>query len=686
MKVRAIEKNSSSRRAQIGVCAIIAVLIWIVFGQTLSHDFINYDDRTYVYGNALVSGGLTFHGLAHAFVDVRTDNWHPLTLISHMIDCQIFALKPGGHHFTNVLLQSVAAVLLLVWLNGLTGHLWRSAFVTALFAIHPLRVESVAWIAERKDVLSAVFFFLTLLAYTRYVRARSFGHYFTMSILFACALMSKPMVVTTPVVLLLLDYWPFQRITDSRSLRRMILEKLPLLGLSIGASIVALALQVHSPGMSAGPLPVLWRVENAVVSYFIYIRQLFWPTGLAVFYPHPDDRLAWWQVTLASVFLIGISVIVFKLRQTRPYLLFGWLWYLIMLLPVIGIIEVGLQGHADRYTYLPQIGLLIMIAWGAADLLKTSNIERRTLNTEQGTRHSAFDVRRSVFGVFCVAIIIILAITARAHVFYWRNSETLWTHALAVTDDNAVANTNLGMRLADLGKFDDALSHLATALDVRSKNSHPYYDLSFAIILGDVGEVLFRQNRLDEAVSYFRRSLQFRPDYPYARYNLGMTLFRKGDTDEAIAEWQRVLSVQKEDPGTLTDIGNALVQKGSIREAINYYERALRSDPQSERALNNLAWILAVAPNQSLRNGARAIELAQKANRVTNQSDPICIRTEAAAYAEAGQFQEAIAVAQRASEKADALGQHDLALQIQDEIDLFRRHAPLRDQTLSDAP
>jgi tetratricopeptide (TPR) repeat protein len=278
-----------------------------------------------------------------------------------------------------------------------------------------------------------------------------------------------------------------------------------------------------------------------------------------------------------------------------------------------------------------------------------------------------------------------LTICAWKQTTYWRNSETLWTHTLAVTDDHAVANTNLGMRLADLGKFDDALSHLATALDVRTKNSHPYYDLSFAIILDDIGEVLFSQSRLDEAINYFRRALQFRSDYPYARYNLGTTLFRKGDIDDAIAEWQRVLSVQPEDPGTLTNIGNALVQKGAIRDAMDYYERALRSDPQGERALNNLAWIFATAPNQSLRNGARAIELAQKANRLTNQSDPIYIRTEAAAYAEARQFQEAMAVAQRALEKADALGQHDLALQIQEEIDLFRRNVPLRDQTLSDA-
>ena len=289
-------------------------------------------------------------------MDVQTNNWHPLTLISHMIDCQLFGLKPGGHHFTNVLLHSIAAVLLFVWLNGMTGTIWRSAFVTALFAIHPLRVESVAWIAERKDVLSAVFFFLTLWAYARYVRARSVGRYLTMSILFACGLMSKPMLVTTPVVLLLLDYWPLQRLADLRSLRPLVIEKLPLFALSIASSIVTYVLQEHS--MSSIPqLPFAWRLENAVVSYVIYIGQVFWPAELAVFYPHPEDRLTLWQVALAAAFLICVTWAVYALRTTRPYLLVGWLWYFVMLLPVIGIVEVGLQGHADRYTYLPHVGI-----------------------------------------------------------------------------------------------------------------------------------------------------------------------------------------------------------------------------------------------------------------------------------------------------------------------------------------
>src|SRR6266480_5426954 len=307
-RARAIETSSPSLPSQLGIYAVIVVLIWIVFGQTLGHDFINYDDKVYVYGNSLVTAGLSLRGLSQAFVDTYTTNWHPLTIISHMIDCQFFDLKAGGHHFTNVLLHTIAAVLLFFWLRNITGRFWSSAFVTALFAIHPLRVESVAWIAERKDVLSAVFFFLTLGAHLRYTRARSFGRYLTTSILFACGLMSKPMLVTTPVVLLLLDYWPLNRgqrtevsghKPESVTWRKLIVEKLPLFGLSAASSIVAFALQVQSTE-SVGQLPFGWRLQNALVTYVTYIWQMLWPANLAIFYPHPDNRLAIWQVALAA--------------------------------------------------------------------------------------------------------------------------------------------------------------------------------------------------------------------------------------------------------------------------------------------------------------------------------------------------------------------------------------------------
>ncbi|MEY2543275.1 MAG: protein O-mannosyl-transferase [Verrucomicrobiota bacterium] len=667
----AIETSSPSLSSQLGVCAIIILLIWIVFGQTLGHDFVNYDDKTYVYGNSLVVVGLSPHGLSQAFVDTQTNNWHPLTVISHMIDCQLYDLKAGGHHFTNVLLHTIAAVLLFFWLRNVTGKGqsgsdWSSAFVTALFAIHPLRVESVAWVAERKDVLSGVFFFLTLGAYVRYTRARSFGRYLTMSIFLACGLMSKPMLVTTPAVLLLLDYWPLKRIIDGKSFWRMTFEKLPLFALSAAASIIAFSLQVHSSS-SVGQLPFGWRLENALVTYVTYIWQMFWPANLAVFYPHPDNRLAFWQVALAATFLIAMTWVAFVMRRNRPYLLVGWLWYVIMLLPVIGIVEVGLQGQADRYTYLPHVGLSIALVWLVGDVARS------------------LPHRREILATVGCGIVIILSACAWKQTTYWRNSDTLWTRALAVTTDNDVALTNLGTSLMERGQLDDALSYFQRALAVRSRSEHRHYNLSLALIHDSVGNVLARKGRLDDAIVHFRQAIELRPDFPDAHYNLGTALFQKGDLDDAIAEWRTTLSIHPFDAGTHTSLGNALVQKGWLREAVDHYEKALQTEPDSILPLNNLAWVMSTGPDDSLRNNEIAVQLATKANQLSKESNPIFIRTLAAAYAQAGQFEKAIETARRALEQANAQGTHDLASQIQEELDLYQRHAPLRDPSLRNA-
>jgi protein O-mannosyl-transferase len=728
-KVPPISKRMSSRRSKIGVSIFLIALVWIVFGGTLGHDFVNYDDKTYVYGNSLVSAGITPHGLIQAFVDIQTGNWHPLTVISHMLDCQLYGLKAGGHHFTNVLLHTIAVLLLFLVLCDMTGvsrgvagigdagrdqrsqlqrqsGLWRSASVAAVFAIHPLRVESVAWVAERKDVLSAVFFLLTLGAYVRYVRMPSIGRYVTMSILFACGLMSKPMLVTVPIVLLLLDYWPLERSPafakgqpakvggsprrirpsaeqkaevrhgesvpwrirsqqiKTRSWSMLVAEKIPLFALSIVSCVVTFLVQERSAG-SIAQLPLTLRIENAVVSYVTYIWQMLWPANLAVFYPHPEDQLAIWQVCLAAAFLIAITVLVFALRKTRPYLLIGWLWYLLMLVPVIGIVEVGLQGHADRYTYLPQIGLYLAITWLVADLWVSLRYRTEIL--------------------IAGAVIVIAALSACAwkQTTYWRNGETLWTRTLAVTKDNDVAHTNFGMLLTDRGQLDDALSHFQSALEIRSSSAHPHYDLSLALIHGDIGNALARKGELDEAIVHLRKAVELQPDYADAHYNLGTALFQKAQLDEAIAQWQIALSIHPNDAGTHTSLGNALVQKGLLRDAIAHYRSALEFSPDSVLPLNNLAWLLSVCPDPSVRNGAEAVQLAQKANQYSQ--DPIFIRTLAAAYAEAGRFDDAIETAQRASQRARGEGEPGLANRLEEDADLYRRHAPLRDSNLTNA-
>jgi tetratricopeptide (TPR) repeat protein len=647
---------------RIAICAVLIGLIWIVFGQTLSHDFVNYDDKTYVYGNSLVSAGLSGTGLAEAFADVRTTNWHPLTIISHMIDCQIFGLKPGGHHFTNVLLHTVAAVLLFAWLNGAAGSIWRSAFVTALFAIHPLRVESVSWIAERKDVLSAVFFFLTLLTYVRYTRARTAPRYVTMSILLGCGLMSKPVLVTTPVILLLLDYWPLQRLTDLKSLRQLVIEKLPLFVLSIASSILTYVLQEQS--MSSIPqLPFAWRLEDAIVSYLIYIGQVFWPANLAVFYPHPEDSLTLWQVVLAVVLLICVTWVIYSLRRTRPYLLVGWLWYLVMLLPVIGIVEVGLQGHADRYTYLPHIGIFISLTWLFADLAMSLR------------------VRKEILAAVSAIVVVGFAACSWKQTTYWRNSATLWVRTLAVTKNNDVALANFADWFAERGQLDEALSYFQRALDVRSQMSgHEHYNLSLANTHTNMGVALVHKDRVEEAVAHFQRALELQPNYPDAHYNLGVILGRRNDLDGAVAQFRTILSIAPHDPAPNAALADVLARKGLFREAIAHYEIVLESDPNSVFALNNLSWLLSTNPDASVRNGPRAVELALRLNRITSQTSPSVLRTLAAAYAEAGQFENAAAAAHAATDLAHVQGQHSFSARLEWESDLYRRHLPLRDR------
>src|SRR5437016_4350937 len=368
------------------ICAVLVGITWFVFAQTLHHQFVTYDDPQYVYANPDVSAGISLPRISWAFAHTIAGNWHPLTTISHMLDCQLYGLDPAGHHFTNVLFHTIAVVLLFLVLQQMTGSLWRSTFVAALFAIHPLHVESVAWVSERKDVLSAVFFMLIVGAYVRYVRAPSRTTYFLVLLLFALGLMSKPMLVTVPFVLLLLDYWPLGRITPvgfpkalarqpaSSSqwlvIRRLVAEKVPLFALSALSSAVTFVAQLRAAGRM-DQLPFAWRVSNAALSYVAYIWQMFWPVRLAAFYPHPNDQLHLWQVLLAFVFLIAVSLVAIHWHKEQPYIFTGWFWYVGMLVPVIGLVEAGEQGRADRYTYLPQIGLYLLITWSIPDVIKS---------------------------------------------------------------------------------------------------------------------------------------------------------------------------------------------------------------------------------------------------------------------------------------------------------------------------
>jgi tetratricopeptide (TPR) repeat protein len=568
----------------LGVCICLLTITWLVFGETLRHPPINLDDPGYVFENPRIVTGLTASGVLWAFRHSQIGNWHPLTSISHMLDCQLFGLTAGGHHFTNVLLHTIAVLLLFLVLRQMTGALWRSAFVAAVFAIHPLRVESVAWIAERKDVLSGVFFMLTLGAYVRYVRNPSGIRYVIVALLFALGLMAKPMLVTLPLVLLLLDYWPLRRM-QSRNGKRgsrvgqrsgapgpkkhggqksavsgqwsvlsaLVIEKMPLFALS-AASCVATALAQKSAFSSTADLPLLWRINNALVSYVAYIWHMVCPIRLALVYPHPEYRLSFWEAAAALVFLAGVAAVVLVFGKRHRYLITGWFWYVGMLVPVIGIIQVGVQARADRYTYLPQIGLYLMVTWVIADV----SVQWR--------------YRRQILSIAAAIVIGALAWLAWIQGTYWRDSETLWTHTLAVTSQNDVAHATLAGLLLTRDRVNEAISHSQEALAIRPRNGGAHSTLA-------VG--LYRTGRVRDAIAHWKTSLETRPDDMDAQANLAWVFATSPDASlrngtKAIDLSRKVLERGQANAIVLRTLAAAYAETGRFTEAIDTAEQALQ--------------------------------------------------------------------------------------------------------------
>ena len=603
-----------------GICIFLGATTWLVFGQTLRHDFVNVDDTEYVLKNVEVARGLTIEGAVWAFTHFHASNWHPLTWISHMLDCQIFGLSPGGHHLTNVFLHMATAICLFLVLRQMTTALWRSAFVAAVFAIHPLRVESVAWVAERKDVLSGLFFVLTIGAYVRYARHPSRAGYAAVTVLFALGLMCKPMLVTLPFVLLLLDYWPLNRAGNRaffQVLRRLVLEKLPLFALAAASCVVTLFAQkgVIQPFAS---ISFPFRAANAFISYAAYLRQLFWPSNLAALYPFPSGSIAVHGV-LSLILLAGISLGVFVLRRRYPYLVAGWLWYLIMLGPVIGIVQVGIQGRADRYTYLPQIGLYVLLTWAVADL------------------SARWRYTRLVPVILALVLVPALAFTARLQASYWQDSESLWSHAIACTSNNAAAQTNLGQAYFEKGAIDKAITHYQSALQI---------DDNQVLAHSALGLALLEAGRPDESVTHLRKALEIDPNFADAHYNLGNTFLQMGRANEAIAQYYQTLEI----------------------------------NPHDIETLNNTAWVLATWPEAEVRDGTRAVELAERADSFTHGESPVISATLAASYAEAGRAADAVKSAKRALRLATALGDAARADSIRAQIALYQSGAAFRDR------
>ena len=688
----------------LGLAVITLALYWPVH----RHDFINFDDRDYVTENPTVRAGITWQGVQWAFGGSHASNWHPLTWLSHMLDCRLFGLKPGAHHMVSLGFHIANTLLLFLALNQMTRAVWRSALVAALFAWHPLHVESVAWVAERKDVLSAFFFMLTLWAYARYAEVQSLKskvqsqetrntqyatrstlhapRYYVLSLLFfALGLMCKPMLVTLPFVLLLLDYWPLRRFElktlDFRlkTLLPLLLEKAPFFALALAVGIVTLLAQ-QTATQSLEQWPLGSRLANALTSYSAYLGKMVWPKNLSVFYPHLPVLA--WHVALSALFLACLTILCLRQARSRPWLLVGWLWFGVMLLPVIGLVQVGWQSMADRYTYLPLIGVFIMLVWGAVALCPCSRSGRLALR-----------VGATVVLGACLAV-------TRFQLTHWQDSLTLFSRALEVTTDNWLAHNNLGTELAEQGKVDEAAEHFRVVLQL-----NPACDDA----RNNLGRYLAERGKQDEAKAQIEAVLRRNPRHVGAHRNLGYVLFTEGNLADGVAQYAlarqlrpddtttpedlaALLTKQAESPATLPYLRQALdllptaemraqtastwAGQGKVQYAIQGYRAALALEPQSPDILNNLAWILATCPDANLRDGAEAVRLGRQACELTGFRRTLMVGTLAAAYAEAGQFTEAVSTAQKASALAAESGDQALASKNQELLQLYRAGKP----------
>jgi protein O-mannosyl-transferase len=531
--------NLSAEGKTISLCILLFVLVVWTFLPSIHNGFTSYDDPEYVTSNSQVQSGLTWDGAVWAFGSTAAFNWHPLTWLSHMLDCQLFGLRPWGHHLTSVLLHAVNTLLLFLVLKRMTGALWRSLFVAAVFGLHPLRVESVAWIAERKDVLSTLFWMLTLWAYARFAeqskvqRPKSKVFYGLALTFFVLGLLSKPMLVTLPFVLLLLDYWPLERWKD-KSVRGLVMEKIPFFLAAGAESAITFLVQRHA-GVMQTHLPFVGRLENAVVSYGRYIGKLFWPVDLCAPYPRPDHwPLA--TVLLTAALLIGISIFVIARWRRQSYLPVGWLWFVGTLVPVIGLVQVGDQAMADRYTYVPLIGVVLLFVWGMHELTRSWRLQAIALSAGAAA-----------------AILLCIALT-RGQIGYWKDDETLFGHALTVTENNYLAHTSLGVALNRKGMLDDAINHLEEAVRLNPALADSHYNL---------GNVLVKKGRLDEAIIQFQETLKLDPSSVDAHNNLGVMLTKKGRLDDAIIQFQEVLRLNPDYPNARANLAIALKMKDS---------------------------------------------------------------------------------------------------------------------------
>jgi Tfp pilus assembly protein PilF len=581
-----LDTAMNDTRAKVLICIFLMVATFCIYSQVQDHEFINYDDYQYIRDNLKIKSGLSSESVSWAFTTFYGSNWFPITWLSHTLDYQLYGLNPKGHHLTNLFFHIANALILFIVLSRMTGKLWQSGFVGAMFAFHPLNVESVAWAAERKNVLSTLFWLMTMWAYTHYAAKPTIKRYGLVFLFFALGLMSKPMLVTLPFVLLLLDYWPLRRLkfeqerggnetseknTAKRSETfRLVLEKIPLFLLTTGLSIVTFIAEKSIGAMNAAEnLTFSARLTNAMVSYLEYLKKMIWPEKLAVFYSHPGNTLAVWKGILCGMALVGITIISIRLIRKAPYFAVGWLWYLGTLVPVIGIVQIGGQAMADHYAYIPLIGIFIIVAWGVPELIPKGRYKEKVLSVSAGI------------------IIPLLLVTTWWQVSHWKNSITLFKHAIRVTDKKyptfAVIHNNLGNTLFADRKIEEAISHLKIAIKLRPNYIKAHNNLGIA---------LFADQKNEGAISHFKMAIKLSPNHTQAYHNLGIALFANRKIEEAISHYKTAIKLNPNYTNAHYSLGYALVQKGEMKEAVHHFRETLRLKPDHVAARDNLEFAL----------------------------------------------------------------------------------------------
>jgi tetratricopeptide (TPR) repeat protein len=663
------------------ICLLLFGLTAWTFAPVLQTDFQYFDEAAELHYNAHVNTGLGWQNLCWAFSSLEYSNWYPLTWISHMLDYELFGEDSWEHHLTNVLLHAANGVLLFLVLKRMTGALWRSLIVAALFALHPLRVESVAWISERKDVLSAFFGLLALWMYACHAQKSEAGSqkpatnptttlsfllapfYWLSLLFFTFGLMSKSMLVTFPCLLLLLDFWPLQRFKVQGSgfrIQRLLMEKVPFFLLIVPVSIVVYFAQ-KGGGQFLLRLPLSFRLETALMGYARYLGKMFWPVDFSVLYPYPD----YWpvgQLLFATALILGMSVLAFVFRRQRPYLLVGWLWYLGTLVPVIGLIPLGAQSMSNRYTYIPMIGIVLLVVWAIDDLSKRWR-------------------GRTVLMAAVVVVMMGVCISrTRGEIVYWKNGETLWSRAVAVTKNNFMAHYCLGNILLAANP-DEALAEYQKSITIYPNYANAQRELAF---------LLQNAGHLSDAIAHYERSLQLEPQNSWAHNGLGTSFLQLNQVNHAIPQLLKAVDEDPQNAAYKDNLDHTLFSSGHETDAITNFLSTARADPAGFGTfldamqfdtnhvglINNLAWAFATNPDPRLRNGQFAVRLAKRACEITGYQVTACVGTLAASYAEDSRFDDAIPTAQIACSLASAAGQPELLKKNQALLELFRSHQP----------